>query len=330
MTRLILAALVAATPLWAQAEKPADPKPADKADTTFSAADANRDGTLTLDELKTHRAERVAAIRRSGEAEDPKKSFDEVEAKYTGMMSIDAFLRYDQDDDNRLTKTEFEALKDGDLPEFTEKDAEVLGDLTFIEWRTFASAQGEEFKVSSFAERMTLSRRAVRTRAGDDLRKRYALIRSNSNVRDYRDILLADGNRDGIISRAESREYWRKSYNGEFDGTLNENQTRLMGEARFSEWTSGLDSNDDGILTRDEVNNAWDAPDDDAWKKLDANSDNRLDSDEISGWEMQGEAPRTADAQPKRDAETPKKEGETPKRDSETPKGGQTPKAPGK
>jgi hypothetical protein len=330
MTRLILAALVAATPLWAQAERPAEPKPIEKATTTFSAADTNRDGILTFDELKAHRSDRLTAIRRTGDSADPQKAVEDVDTKYNAMMSMDTFLRMDEDDDNRITQAEFDKLQAADLPKFTDKDAEVYGDLTFDEWRTFASARGDEFKVSAFSERMDLSRRALRTRSADDLKKRYSLNRANSNFGDFRDIVGADTNADGMVTRAESREYWRKSYNGELDGTLTENQTRLLNEARFNERTSALDSNDDGILTRDEINNAWDAPDDDAWKKLDANSDNRLDRDEISSWEMNGETKSNA-SKPQRDGDTPKDDGQTPGKDGQTPKdGGQTPKAPGK
>jgi hypothetical protein len=330
MTRFILAALVAATPLWAQAEKPADPAPA-KTENSFSAADTNRDGVLTMDELKTHRSERLTAIRRSGESDDPRKSLDEVNTKYDKMITIDQFLRYDEDDDNRLTRAEFDELQGGDLPAFTQRDSETLGDLTFDEWRTFASARGDEFKVSAFSDRMALSRKALRTRSGDDLKKRYALNRANSNFGDFRDIVGADADSNGVVTRAEAREYWRKSYNGEF-GQLNDQQNKLLGEARFNERTAALDSNDDGILTRDEINNAWDAPDDDSWKKLDANGDGKLDRDEVTGWEMDSET-RSNNSQPKKVDSTPDKPdtADTPKKEGQTPKdSGQTPKAPGK
>jgi hypothetical protein len=318
MHRLIMLAGTAALafPLWAQ-EAPA-PKP-DVTPTPFSSADANKDGVLTLDEMKTHRREHMDALRKTGDADDPAKSLEDMRTKYDGMLSFDEFLRYDTDDDGRLSQDEYDKLAGGDLPEFTDKDAELYGDMTYDEWSRFANARGDDFKIADFNDRMVAARRVQRVRAGDDLGKRYAMTRANSSLRDYHALLVADANDDGIVSRAESRAYWQRNYSGKIDADLNTADSKLYNEARFGEWTSALDSNDDGVLTRDEVNNAYDAPNDEAWKKLDANSDDKLDRDEIGGWDVPDTASRRAAEQPKREDKAPDGEGETPK----------APKAPG-
>lgn len=290
-----------ALPMWAQEAPTRKTK-----DTPFSTADTNRDGILTLDEMKTHRRERMDALRKTGEADDPVKSMDELDTKYGSKMTLEQFLRYDTDNDGRLSQAEYDKLAGGKLPEFSEKAAEVYGDITHEEWRTFSNARGEEIKIADYADRMTAAQRVQRVRAGDDLRKRYAVTRANSSLSDYRALLTADANDDGIVSRTESREYWHKNYSGKLDADLNTNKSKLYNEARRAEWTAALDSNDDGVLSRDEVNNAYDAPDDAAWKKLDGNGDGNLDRDEIGSWEAPDRANRRASDQPKRDGETPK------------------------
>jgi hypothetical protein len=318
MYRLMLLAgmtALAALPLSAQEAPPAAEA---QKETIFSAADTNRDGILTLDEMKTHRRERLDAMRKTGDADDPAKSLEELQTRYNGMMTFDQFLRYDTDNDGRLSQSEYDKLAGGEMPEFTDKDAELYGDLTYDEWSTFANARGDEFKLTDFSDRMTAARRVQRVRAGEDLGKRYAMTRANSSLRDYHALLVADANDDGIVTRAESREYWQRNYSGKIDADLNTADTKLFNEARFGEWTSALDSNDDGVLTRDEVNNAYDAPNDDAWKTLDANSDDKLDRDEISKWEVPDTASRRAAEQPKDDSD---------KGGREAPK---TPKAPNK
>jgi hypothetical protein len=320
MHRLIMLMGIAALamPVWAQ-KAPAPEK--EVKETPFSTADANRDGILTLDEMKTHRRERLDAMRKTGDADDPAKSLEELQTRYNGMMTFDQFLRYDTDNDGRLSQAEYDKLAGGEMPEFTDKDAELFGDLTYDEWSTFANARGDEFKLTDFSDRMTAARRVLRVRAGEDLGKRYAMTRANSSLRDYHALLVADANDDGMVTRAESREYWQRNYSGKIDADLNTADSKLYNEARFGEWTAALDSNDDGVLTRDEVNNAYDAPDDNAWKKLDANSDDKLDRDEISTWDLPDTASRRA-------PEPPKDEGD--KGGREAPKTPKTPQAPNK
>jgi len=301
----------------------------------FSTADTNGDGKVTLEEVKQHRNERLDALREIGNSDDPVQARKDFDAKYKDHMPLETFLRYDADDNKELTAEEFESYGMGDKPEFTGKDAEVYGDIHYDGWSRFAGQSGDELELTAFTERMAINRSALRTRAGDDLQKRYALSRSNSVLRDYHDLLLADADDNGIVTRTEAREYWRKSVNNELDAELTDEKSKLFAEQRFQDRIYALDANDDRILSREEVNRAYDAPTDDEWKKLDKDGDGQLNAEEIRNWKMDSDVRlRKGDGSDRSDrkgdgSDRPDRKGDgsdNPKRDADGKGGSDMPK----
>lgn len=293
MMAIVASAAFLTAPLAAQEVQP--PKADEKTKTdenalkdgdVFKTADRNGDGKVTIQEVRDLRKNQLDDWRKIGTADDPAKAREDYDDKYKDRLDLATFLRYDADDNDELTSEEFESYGMGDAPEFTGADAEAYGDLVYDEWTGFVGVRGDELKISDYAAQMQKHRAELKARAGTNLESRYTTLRYNSRLRDYHDLLIADSNDDGVVNRAEAREYWQKTYNGRIDGKLNDKDGELFSEARYHDRVSALDANDDGILSREETRNAYDAPSDERFKELDTNGDGDLGRDEIRNWEM--------------------------------------------
>ena len=286
MKWILAATLAAALPLAAQGygkEKPAaDAKRETKS--AFEKVDANADKVVTLEEMKTYRVEMRDAWRKTGEAEDWKKACEECEARYDGSLTLEQFLRYDTNDDNKLTAAEFSNAKEADEPKLSDADYKLYADLSYDEWSAYTEAKGDTFDLSAFRDRMARHRAALSAKADDtNPDKIYRMTTSHSMLHDYRVLLVADADKNGAVTREESRTYWKKRLDGE-DVELDDKNQELYAEQLYLERMAALDSNDDRTLTRDEIAIAIDAPTDAEWDALDADNDDKLSKEELRRW----------------------------------------------
>jgi Ca2+-binding EF-hand superfamily protein len=283
---ILAATLIAAAPLSAQTLEKNKPDIKKVASTAiFDATDTDGDKTVTLGEVKEQRTSMRDALRKAGEADDPLKARDEVKKDYRGKISLEKFLRYDTNDDGKLTTAEFSNAEEGAEPDLSDADRKLFAGVSFDEWAAYAKSNGDEFQLSDFRDAMAVHRAAIRANAKDNPSKMYTMNRSNSVLRDYHNLLIVDANRDGKIVRSESVDFWTKKFAGE-ELTLDAKNAELYAEALYLERLSSLDFNEDGSLTRDEIQNAYDAPSDAEWKKLDKDADDKLSKEEVRAWDL--------------------------------------------
>lgn len=314
MKWMIAAVVAAALPLGAQGygkDRKEMKDDAKVAKTSFELTDTNGDNVVTLDEAKQHRTDMRDAWRKAGEADDWVKACEECVGEYERKLSIEKFLRYDTNDNLKLTKEEFTNATEAEEPKlFSDADRKVYSDIHFDEWAAYAGTDGDALELSSFSDRMAKRRAAIRAEAApDNPQKTYAKSRTYSVLQDYRMLLLADANMDGRVTRAEAQTF----FTGKLDGKKPELEARNQGlytEQLYLERIAGLDSNDDGELTRDEVAVAADAPTDAEWARLDKDNNNRLNKEEIRAWPEPTEndlkkARRDAEKEKEREHETP-------------------------
>jgi hypothetical protein len=231
---------------------------------------------------------------KAGDAEDPESARKEAKKQYSGKISLERFLRYDQNDDVKLTYAEFSLVEETGQPDLTEADRTLYSDVCFDEWLTYTSVEGSEFTTAAFLDATARHRLAIRAKAQKDPAKLYALNRSNSVLEDYYDLLLVDTNQDGRITRAETRSFWVKKFDG-VELTLDAASKVLYADMVYLERMASLDFNQDGALSRDEAASALDAPNDAEWKKLDKDNDDKLSSEEVRAWDLPREAAKEAD-----------------------------------
>jgi hypothetical protein len=284
MTWVLAATLAAAMPLAAQGygkEKVEKEQPK----SAFEKVDADGDKVVTLEEVKTYRADQRDEWRKTGEAEDWKKACQECEAKYDGSLTLEQFLRYDTNDDRKLTAAEFSNAKEGDEPSLSDADYKAYSDICFDEWTGYADVKGDSLDLSAFRDQMARHRAALRAKSDEtNPDKIYRMTTSHSMLHEYRFLLIADTDRNGTVTRTESQAYWKKRLDGE-ELKLDDKSSMFFTEQLYLERLSALDFNDDGSLTRDEVSVAFDAPDDAEWNKLDADNDDKLSKEELYKWE---------------------------------------------
>lgn len=286
---ILAATLIAAAPLAAQTTDKTKPDVKKVASTAvFKATDTDGDGVVTLTEVKLQRAAMREALRKAGDAEDPVVAREKVRADYKGRISLEKFLRYDTNDDNRLLAAEFANSEEGAAPAMSDAGRKQFAYVTFDEWAAYAKASGDSFELKDFRDSMAVHRAAIRADTKTNPSKMYSLNRSNSVLRDYYNLLIVDANGDGKIVRSEAVDFWNKKFKGE-ELVLDVKRAELYTEALYLERMSSLDFNDDGNLTRDEVANAYDAPSDKEWERLDIDGDNKLSKEEVRKWEMPAE-----------------------------------------
>jgi hypothetical protein len=310
MKWIFAAALAAALPLSAQGYGNDKKEMKDDKKTSFELTDTDGDNVVTLDEAKQHRKEMRDAWIKAGEADDWVKACEECVSKYERKLSIEKFLRYDTNDDLKLTKQEFTNATESAEPKLSEADRKQFSDVHFDEWAAYAGTTGDAIDVSGYRDAMAKRRAAISAEAApDNPQQTYAKSRTYSVLKDYRKILIADANKDGRVTRAESQAL----FNAKFDGKemeLDAHNQALYAEQLYLDRIVGLDGNDDGVLTRDEVAIAEDAPSDEEWAKLDKDSNDSLSKDEIRSWPEPTEdelkaARREAEKEKEKEHETP-------------------------
>jgi hypothetical protein len=286
---ILAATLITAAPLAAQATDKTKPDVSKVASmTVFEATDTDGDKVVTLSEVTLQRTEMRDALRKAGDAEDPVVAREKVRIDYKGRISLEKFLRYDTNDDNRLIAAEFANAEEGAAPTLSDADKKAFAGVAFDEWADYAKVSGDSFELQAFRDSMAVHRAAIRAETRSNPSKMYSLNRSNSVLRDYHNLLIVDANSDGKIVRSEAVDFWNKRFSGEVL-VLDVKKAELYTEALYLERMSSLDFNDDGSLTRDEVANAYDAPSDKEWALLDVDADKKLSKAEVRKWDMPAE-----------------------------------------
>lgn len=77
--------------------------------TLFEAVDADKDGSVTREEIDTYRASRVSDADTSGDGALSIEEFDTLYREFTRSRMVDAFQKLDNDGDGMITAEEMDA-----------------------------------------------------------------------------------------------------------------------------------------------------------------------------------------------------------------------------
>lgn len=249
----------------------------------FKNTDTDGDGKVTLDEIKKLRNERVKALKAAVDAEDYDKAVSEAWEKYGAIIDLEEFLMCDMDDDNSLTRKEYDGAWAGEeFPSHSEKDFELLGDVYFDELAAEHDTDKDgKVGVTELVASVKKQRDDAAKKAGEDEEKRRNIMQAFSVARVLRNCLSVDLDVDGSITREEYRKY-QKGYNeGEIDYLPKGKNLEILHNESVEEVLLVMDSDKDGTISREELAAIGEKPDDDEWKKLDTDGNGKLDKKEI-------------------------------------------------
>ncbi|MEZ5990893.1 MAG: EF-hand domain-containing protein [Planctomycetota bacterium] len=274
----------------------------------FKNTDTDGDGKISLDEIKKLRLERTKALREAAFSDDYDKARSDAWEKYGAIVDLDEFLMCDMDDDNSLTRKEYEGAWEGeDYPKHSDKDFETLGDVYFDEMAADHDTDKDgKIGVEELVTSLKKQRDAAAEKAGEDAEKRKNVMQSYSVSRVLRDALTMDLDVDGTITREEARKY-QKAYNeGDVDYLPKGKNLEILHKESVDEVLLVMDTDKDGNISREELAAIGEKPGDDEWKKLDKDGNGKLDQKEIIAamFEKEGEE---GPSEPE-EAETPKEE----------------------
>lgn len=295
-----VAALAFAGPLCAQMGGD-DGMDAEEMPDMFKNTDTDGDGKITLDEIKKLRAERAKALKAAAYADDYDQARSDAWDKHGAIIDLDEFLMCDMDDDNSLTRKEYDGAWEGeDYPKHSDKDYETLGDVLFDELAADHDTDKDgKLGVDELVTSLKKQREGAAEKAGDDAEKRKNVMQTYSVSRVLRDSLSADLDVDGSITREEFRKFQKGLNEGEIEYLPTGKNLEILHKESVDEVLLVMDADKDGNISREELAAIGEKPGDEEWKKLDKDGNGKLDKKEIIAAMFENER---GESEPDRDA----------------------------